>query len=80
MSVENRVFEVSADLMTEEDIPEILEIEKESFLAPWSESMFVGEINNSMSYCICARAKYNNESILAGYIIFLMVSPVNSFA
>jgi len=75
MSVENKVYEVSADLMTKEDIPEILKIEKESFPAPWSEGMFVGEINNSMSYCICARAKYKGESILAGYIIFWMVSP-----
>jgi len=75
MSAENKVFEVIADLMTKEDIPEILQIEKESFTAPWSEGMFVGEINNSISYCICARAKYKNESILAGYIIFWMVSP-----
>lgn len=74
MSAENKVFEVSADLMTKEDIPEILQIEKESFPAPWSEGMFVGEINNPKSYCISARVKYKNKSILAGYIIFWLVS------
>lgn len=75
MSIENKVFEVSADLMTKEDIPEILEIEKESFPVPWSAGMFIGEISNPNSYCICARAKHNDKSILAGYIIFMLISP-----
>jgi len=46
MSAENDVLEVTIDRMNMEDLPQILEIEKESFPAPWSPGMFINEMNN----------------------------------
>lgn len=36
--------------MIEEDIPDILEIEKECFAVPWSKEMFLQEINQQYAF------------------------------
>jgi ribosomal-protein-alanine N-acetyltransferase len=46
----------------------IIEIEKFSFLSPWSQNAFIEEIGNSISYLWGLTA----DKILAGYICFWM--------
>ncbi len=51
-------------LMTPEDVPEAMEIEKLSFSTPWSELSFYKEIYSPRSLCLVAET----EEGLAGYI------------
>ena len=74
MSSENDAIVVTIDLMENEDLPEVLAIEKESFISPWSEGMFVDELKVAHSQCLVARLSHNNKSTIGGYIIFWIVA------
>jgi [ribosomal protein S18]-alanine N-acetyltransferase len=74
MSAENDVLQVTIDLMGKKDLPEILAIEKESFLSPWSEGMFVDELKVAHSQCLVARLSHGKESTIGGYMIFWIVA------
>jgi ribosomal-protein-alanine N-acetyltransferase len=74
MSSENDVIQVTIDLMKRKDLPEILAIEKESFVSPWSEGMFRDEINLKHSQCLVARMWQGEKSMIGGYIIFWIVA------
>ena len=76
MSAENDVLEVTIDRMNMEDLPQILEIEKESFPAPWSPGMFINEMNNPAAQCICARVNFDKKSVVVAYTIFRFVVDV----
>ena len=45
MSDKHDAFQVAIDLMRKADLPEILAIERESFSAPWTEAMFINELD-----------------------------------
>lgn len=62
------------DLVKKEDIPEIMEIEQESFLSPWTEGMFAKELQSAHSMCLCVRINFENKSVLGAYIIFWLVA------
>lgn len=74
MLVEKDKVEVVIDLMTKRDIPEIIEIEKEAFVSPWTESIFFQELVAPQAQCLVARAIQNKESMIAGYLIFWIVA------
>ena len=74
MSSENDAIQVVVDLMGSEDLPEILAIEKESFVSPWSEGMFRNELKMTYSQCLVARIRQGEKSIIGGYIIFWIVA------
>ena len=43
--------------MTESDLDEVMEIERESFSLPWSRDSYLGELNNSFAnYMVCDHA------------------------
>lgn len=50
--------------ISKDDIPEILEIEKESFISPWSERLFLSELDNELGLNFCFR----ENGKLIGYI------------
>lgn len=52
--------------MTEEDIPEILEIEKRSFISPWTRGMFAQTLESPVAYNFVMTGR---QKIL-GYVIF----------
>lgn len=70
MCAELREIEAHIDLIYPADLPQLLVIEKESFLAPWTEGMFIGEINNPRSQCLCVRVQCQGKNVIAAYIIF----------
>jgi len=74
MSSENDAIVVTIDLMGKKDLPEILAIEKESFISPWSEGMFVDELKVAHSQCLVARLSHNKKSMIGGYLIFWIVA------
>jgi [ribosomal protein S18]-alanine N-acetyltransferase len=74
MCPEKDTVQVFIDLMTKEDIPEILEIEKQSFALPWTEGMFTHEFSLPHSQCLVARINQGERSIVGGYIIFWIVA------
>ncbi|MCE5312439.1 MAG: ribosomal protein S18-alanine N-acetyltransferase [Nitrospiraceae bacterium] len=56
--------------MTQEDLPQVLNIEKSSFTAPWSEASFLSELYNR--YAICRAAEVGKT--IAGYICVRQIS------
>lgn len=50
--------------MTEQDLDEVMAIEKESFTLPWSRDSYLGELKNSFAnYFVCDCA-----GVIAGYV------------
>ncbi|MGV8059729.1 MAG: ribosomal protein S18-alanine N-acetyltransferase [Smithellaceae bacterium] len=74
MLSENNAIAVTIDLMGNKDLPEILAIEKESFVSPWSEGMFKDELKVTHSQCLVARLGQNKKSTIGGYLIFWIVA------
>jgi [ribosomal protein S18]-alanine N-acetyltransferase len=74
MVIENDMRQVALDLMSIKDLPEILTIEKESFVSPWSEGMFKDELKVSCSQCLVIRIMKDGKSVIAGYLIFWIVA------
>jgi hypothetical protein len=74
MHSENNVIQVTIDLMEKKDLREILAIEKDSFVSPWSEGMFRDEINLKHSQCLVARIWQGEKSMIGGYIIFWLIA------
>ena len=74
MFSENEAIAVTIDLMGNKDLPEILAIEKESFVSPWSAGMFADELRVSHSQCLVARLSPDKKSIIGGYLIFWIVA------
>jgi ribosomal-protein-alanine N-acetyltransferase len=74
MSDKKDAFQVSIDLMRKADLPEIMAIERESFTAPWTEAMFINELDCEHAQCLSARINISKKSVLAAYIIFWIVA------
>ena len=54
-----------------QDIQEILKIENESFLLPWTRGMFLGELSNPLSKALVVRS-WDDTDIL-GYLFYQIV-------
>jgi ribosomal-protein-alanine N-acetyltransferase len=66
---------VTIDLMNKTDLPEVLDIERESFSSPWTEGMFTRELNSTHSVCLAARINVEGKSVIVvAYIIFWLVA------
>ena len=74
MSYEKVAPQVIIDLMNNTDLPEVLDIERESFLSPWTEGMFTRELSSTHSVCLAARMNVEENSIIVAYIIFWLVA------
>lgn len=57
--------------MSTGDLPEVLGIEKVSFLAPWTQGMFEGTLASTVTNCLVIE---RSGSIL-GYIVFYFAGP-----
>ena len=55
MSYEEDTPQVTIDLMNKTDLPEVLDIERESFPSPWTEGMFTRELGSTHSVCLATR-------------------------
>ena len=75
MSFENKSSpEVTIDLMSNDDLPEIMAIERESFVSPWTMEMFREELANRYAQCLVMRIKYDQKTIIGAYIIFRLIA------
>ena len=57
--------------MTENDLPQVLELQRELAFQDWNEKQFLSEIHASYAYCIVCE----NEGKLLGYAIFHLLGP-----
>jgi ribosomal-protein-alanine N-acetyltransferase len=73
MSCKEDALSLIIDRMKKTDLPEIMTIERESFLSPWTANMFKRELNLEQSRCLCARSQSDGESLIVGYIIFWLI-------
>lgn len=75
MCAENdKNIELAIDLMGSKDLPEIMAIEKESYISPWTMGMFADELSVKHSQCLVARLTQGKQSIIGGYVIFWIVA------
>jgi ribosomal-protein-alanine N-acetyltransferase len=59
--------------MTEDDLPEVMLIEKASFPAPWTEQAFRDELVCPFSYPYVAKVSAIHPSPVLGYICFWII-------
>ena len=57
--------------MTENDLPQVLELQRELAFQDWNEKQFLSEIRASYAYCVV----YEDEAKLLGYAIFHLLGP-----
>ena len=74
MSYEKVAPQVIIDLMNNTDLPEVLDIERESFPSPWTEGMFTRELSSTHSVCLASRMNVEENSVIVAYIIFWLVA------
>ena len=58
-------------LMTENDLQQVLELQRELAFQDWNEKQFLSEIRASYAYCVVCE----NEGSLLGYAIFHLLGP-----
>jgi ribosomal-protein-alanine N-acetyltransferase len=59
--------------MAAEDLDEVLALERQSYVKPWSRGQFSSELTNPVSYPSTLWVTSAGEERLAGYIIFWIV-------
>lgn len=57
--------------MTENDLPQVLELQRELAFQDWNEKQFLAEIRASYAYCVV----YECEGKIQGYAIFHLMGP-----
>ena len=60
--------------LTERDLEEVMQIERASFVAPWSVGMFRQDLDFPLARCLAARWSEAGEKRLAGYVICWFVA------
>lgn len=60
--------------LAECDLEEVMQIERASFVAPWSPGMFRQDLNFPLARCLAARWQEAGGKRLAGYIICWFVA------
>ena len=58
----------------ERDLPQITEIEKNSYRTPWSTNLFRCEAANPRSHILVGRLSGRHEQLVAGYIVFWLIA------
>jgi [ribosomal protein S18]-alanine N-acetyltransferase len=74
MSAENTAQQISVDLMKKADLPEILAIERASYVTPWTEGMFLDEMKMAHAQCLVIKLETEGKTWIAAYIIFWLVA------
>lgn len=57
--------------MTENDLPQVLELQRELAFQDWNEKQFLSEIRASYAYCVICE----DDGKLLGYAIFHLLGP-----
>jgi len=57
--------------MTESDLPQVLELQRELAFQDWNEKQFLSEIRASYAYCVVCE----DDGKLLGYAIFHLLGP-----
>ena len=57
--------------MTEDDLPQVLELQRKLAFQDWNEKQFLSEINASYAYCVVCES----DGKLLGYAIFHLLGP-----
>jgi len=73
MSFEKDISSMIIDPLGPDDMPDVMVIERESFLSPWSAGIFIRELASAHSVCLAARLQNRDKMLLAGYLIFWMI-------
>ena len=60
--------------MTENDLPQVLELQRELAFQDWNEKQFLSEIRASYAYCVVCESDLTNGTLL-GYAIFHLLGP-----
>lgn len=60
--------------MTENDLPQVLELQRELAFQDWNEKQFLSEIRASYAYCVVCESDLPNGTLL-GYAIFHLLGP-----
>jgi ribosomal-protein-alanine N-acetyltransferase len=64
--------------MRKEHIEQALEIEKASFLTPWTKRMFIDEINSPLSYpFVVTTSETRGELVICYIILWLLIEEVH---
>lgn len=63
-------MEITITEMGPDDLAEVMELEREIFSWPWSEDMFLDELDRDYSFILLAREP---SGLLAGFICFWML-------
>jgi [ribosomal protein S18]-alanine N-acetyltransferase len=66
--------QVTIDLMGRADLTEILVIEKESFISPWTSGMFVQELESNLAQCLVIRITSEGKNVIGAYIVFRLIA------
>lgn len=66
--------EIAIGDMTEEDVSEVLAIERASFSTPWSENIFRRELKFPLSRNLVARVRGEGREEIAGYVNFWVIA------
>ena len=64
--------------MTESDLPQVLEIQRELAFQDWNEKQFLSEIRASYAYCVVCENEsesLNSSGKILGYAIFHLMGP-----
>lgn len=54
------ISRIIVEQMRVEDLDEVMIIEKNSFLTPWTKGMFMEELNKTQSICLVAKIPYDS--------------------
>jgi [ribosomal protein S18]-alanine N-acetyltransferase len=75
MTMNKTKLGVACDSMRREDLPEVLVIESLSFAEPWTEEMFVHEMNSErIAESLVARVDEGSEERIVGFLCAWIVS------
>jgi ribosomal-protein-alanine N-acetyltransferase len=66
--------DIKISVMDRKNLDEILSIETDSFVEPWSRNMFLQELDLEISRNIVASRIKDNHQEIVGYMIYWMVS------
>ena len=66
--------------MNENDLPQVLELQRELAFQDWNEKQFSSEIRASYAYCVvceddCGSSNHDASRALLGYAIFHLLGP-----
>jgi len=60
--------------MTEDDLDEVMKIERTSFRVPWTPGMFMQDLDFPLARCLAARYESAGKKRLAGYVLCWFVA------